>query len=126
MAIKQPQGGGGVMNSKAFGVGLGVATGNPMMAVGSLTQGSPAGNMMGAASKLGDIGGAPPNQIDSTSEPYNAISARLQAKSQDPNMAINQGLNALKDPSVPDYVRQQYAEPLLRAKYKINGGGGIA
>lgn len=123
MAINQPKSGGGLMGSKAFGVGLGVATGNPVAVAGALTQGSPAGNIGSIGSK---IGGMMPSSMDASTEPYNPIQSRLEAQAQNPTMAINQGLNALKDPAVPDYVRQQYAEPLLRAKYKLNGGGGLA
>lgn len=46
-----------------------------------------------------------------------AMSRRMGSYQLSPNTAIQSGLEALKDPSIPDYMRQQYATPLLQAKH---------
>jgi hypothetical protein len=56
---------------------------------------------------------------------YDPMKNRLQQLGTDPMNATNQALAAMRDPSVPDYMRSAYAEPLLRYKY-FGKGGGIA
>lgn len=63
-----------------------------------------------------------PNLGDSM-QSDNPMSRRLGLMDQDPEASIYDGLDALKDPSIPSWMRQQYAEPLLRAKhFKIGQG----
>lgn len=46
-----------------------------------------------------------------------AIGRRLSVSQSDPQAAVMDALAALRDPSVPDYIRQAYVEPLLMAKH---------
>lgn len=50
-----------------------------------------------------------------------AISRRMQMMQQDPAHAIGSGLEALRDPSVSQEIRDQYAPVLLRSRYSLTG-----
>lgn len=76
--------------------------------------GAMAGNMLaskmnGASSQDALLGGAQQG-ADS------AFSRRVQAKSQDPQMAVSDGLEVLKSLPQDHELRQKYAEPLIRAQ----------
>lgn len=53
--------------------------------------------------------------------PGDAVSRRIGLMQQDPAQTLGSGLEALRDPSVPQEIRDQYAEPLLRARYSLGG-----
>lgn len=57
MDIYQPKKSGGILGSKALGFGIGVATGNPMMAAGALAGDSPAGKMMSMYNRFNSLSG---------------------------------------------------------------------
>lgn len=135
MAVKiysAPQG--GIMSSKIGKVGLGFAVGGPVGAgVALLGASNPSLGAIANAAGIGsksedsseDLQAGPVQQIEGATKgtsPTNAIDRRYNALSQDPKMSIVAGLDALKDPSVPQSLRDAYAEPLLRAKY----GKGMA
>lgn len=131
----------GFMDSKAFKVGMGFATGGPvgaaMALAGSSNPGLGAiGRAVGAAGGGGESNGpvemeAPqainPNQATQQmqqqqnqqmqAQPDSPVARAIQARTTDPKFAVMDGLSALEDPSVPDYIRQEYAQPLLMAKH---------
>lgn len=118
----------GIMSSKAGKIGMGFATGGPagagmaLLAANNPAAGSVAnlaGGIGGSDKKVGE--GSPPGVVDST--PESALTRRYNALSENPEMTVVAGLNALKDPSVPQDIRDQYAEPLLRAKHYGIGNG---
>lgn len=68
--IWQPKPSKGLMGSKAFGVGLGIATGNPMMAAGALAgEDSPAGKMLSIYNRFNSLSGGGKTQAP---KPYMA------------------------------------------------------
>lgn len=119
----------GVLGSKAFSAGMGFVTGGPVGAAAALAgSGNPAmGRALGAAKMaMGQAPDAeePEEEIqrgDVPEPPADPMQRRMDQLSQQPTHVIQRGLEALNDPSTPDYIKQQYAEPLLRAKYAIGG-----
>lgn len=96
--------------------------------IGNAAQPSGLSKLLGGAGKiaglaLGGVGGLAGSAIGGTGGAIagSAIQRRLDMAKADKQATLHGALGALKDPSVPDYVREAYAEPLLRAKYF--GGG---
>lgn len=101
--IYQPKKSAGLMGSKAFGVGMGIATGNPMMAAGALAGDSPAGKMMSMYNRFNSLSGsnmAPkPEQIqlgesvvDETPMDVSPIDRRIQMLQQVNPIFANSGV----------------------------------
>lgn len=110
----------------ALKVGLGFATGGPVGAAAALigsknpALGKAVGLAGGAAGQAAPAPtGAVPGVEVSTPPPgpTNAIERRYAALSQDPQSVIAGGLAALRDPGVPQEMRDAYAEPFLKAKF---------
>ena len=136
--VEMPKSGGGLQ--KVLSVGSAIMTGNPLLAAGALPDNSPAKKAIGlynqgkgAASMFGSSEQAPDmaNGSDSLRMPQLGESAgfagspmerKMNELGQDPLALTNQALTLLKDPSIPQEYRDQYAEPLLRAKYYKFGG----
>lgn len=143
MAIAPYKGAGG--SGKGMGVAAGAAqgfaAGGPIGALAgaamSLMSNSAGKSAIGMGQTVAGMGGAKAPKPATPEAPkmeaprlgapepmgdYNPISSRLTAMNQDPKVAVQQGLLALQDQSVPQYVRNELAEPLLRAKYFGNRG----
>jgi hypothetical protein len=130
MAVKigAPQGGAG--GGKGMAIGMGLVTGGLKGAGQALLQsGNPkaAGLInrvegFGKALEPAALKGQDPQTDAYTPPAASAIDRRFQTLSSDPQMTVLAGLEALRDPSVPDDIRQSYAEPLLRGKYAANRG----
>lgn len=137
----------GILGSKALGVGLGIITGNPMMAAGALAGDSPMGRALSIYNTASSLGGkaetpapAPESTgggavglagrqagVDAGAAPglmgrQNALTRRYGLMQEDPAKALADGLSALQDPSIPDEVRGELAEPFLKVRYFGNGG----
>jgi hypothetical protein len=140
MAIKSMPTGGSGLNSKGGGAAKGALTGfmaggpigAALGAASSLLPNSPGKSAFGAVQMASDLGGQLGSGNKLVGEPkviendvYDPMKTRLDQIGNDPMHATNQALAALNDPSVPDYVRSTYAEPLLRYKY-FGKNGGIA
>lgn len=133
--IKQPPKSGGLMGSKAFRVTAGTLTGGPGGAAMALAGDSAGGRAIGTYNSFKSQPAQEPQQQQdnpfimtkqSEEMPDTPMQRRYQSLQTDPASSVENGLAALRDPSVPDHVRQQYAEPLLRAKYYGRSSGGIA
>lgn len=126
---------GGLMGSKAFKVAQGYASGGP--GGGALALAGANNPALGQAAGIAGVGrsspllpstqsltpnpmgevSTPPQAPAQPVGPTSALEKRYAALSQDPQSVIAGGLAALRDPSVPQELRDAYAEPLLRAKY---------
>lgn len=96
------------------------------------SQSSGGGGMEGMMGGLmGGMGGgqaAPPPEPLQTggsmplpaSNPDNSFTRRLASKTQDPQIGIQEGLNALT--ALPPDLRQQYTAPLVKAQMSMGGG----
>lgn len=124
VGITIPKSSGGILNSKAFKMGTGIArmvAGDPTGALSLMPEytaksaGGAYSAINGAPEKQAPANATPPS--GSTSGGYNAITSRLGSLGTDPDVTIDQGLAALRAPGVPQSLREAYAEPLLRAKY---------
>jgi hypothetical protein len=112
---------------------IGYATGGPVgAAMGVVSAKNPSlGRAANAAVTIAGKNGPGPAPDPSTAnqlkmpaigdsfrhEQESSVSRRLSALNADPNHAVEDGLAALRDPSVPQELRDLYAEPLLRAKH---------
>lgn len=110
--IAKYQGSAGILGSKAFKIGVGALTGGGTLGATGAVAG---GGLKGAA--LGAAGAASPTVGAVTGAADSAIGRRVLGLKADPVSAVEEGLAALKDPSTPDAVRQEYAPKLLQAKY---------
>lgn len=110
--ISKYEGSKGLLGSKAFSLGVGALTGGGSLGATGAIAG---GGLKGAA--LGAAGAASPAVKAMTGAADSAIGRRVLGLKADPAVAVEEGLSALKDPSVPDAVRQDLAPKLLQAKY---------
>lgn len=123
IGIQQPPPSKGLMDNKAVKMVAAYFTGGLSAAGGAALSGTPAGNAMGTVGGFG--GGSKSNGLDgpiggerSAGIDDSAMSRRMSAlQTQNPGAQVEQGLAALKDPNVPQYLRDAYAEPMLRAKH---------
>lgn len=131
MAIKpiKPSGGDGL--NKMLSIGGAIVTGNPMMLAGALPK-SNGSSLLSLGSKLGGGAGSAEPEVDqfdigqaeALPAQYNPMDTKMKSMQQDPMGMTNEALAMLKDPSIPQDIRDQYAAPLL--KYKYYGNKGIA
>ncbi|HYE72382.1 MAG TPA: hypothetical protein VEF04_03590 [Blastocatellia bacterium] len=126
MAINpiKPQGG-----SKLLSAGIGFLTGGPAGAAMALAPDSAGKGLLGLASKLPKAEPEMPDmtQANAISQApafgtqalpaSNPIESKLKSFEQDPKFMTNKALALMKDPSIPQDIRDQYAEPLLRMKH---------
>lgn len=109
----------------AGGALMGFVTGGPMGAAASLAGdlvkggGALVPTNIGGEKKVTQIGidekgntEFPDNAVD-----YNPMDKKLDNMQQDPMAITHEALALLKDPSIPQEYRDQYAEPLLRYKH---------
>ncbi len=110
--IGKYEGSKGILGSAALKLGLGALTGGGSLgATGAIAGGGLKGAALGAAGAASPVIGAATGIAES------AIGRRVLGLKADPTVAVEEGLSALKDPSVPDAVRQDLAPKLLQAKY---------
>lgn len=55
--------------------------------------------------------------VPSKDEKYDPMSQKMDTMKQDPMMLTHEALNLLSDPSIPQELKDKYAEPLLRFKH---------
>lgn len=122
------------IETKSSGKGMGIlkgavtgfATGGPVGAlIGAgtgLLAGSPAGKALEigqTANSLSKLGSSPMEMGQPKEMPaqYNPMEQRMQALQQDPKSLAMQGLDILKDPSIPHDLRMELAPQFLKIKY---------
>lgn len=124
---------------KAAGFIKGFQMGGPLGGVAGLagTSNPKLGALMGVAEAANDLGnqgriGAVERRLGPTGiqqpafgssilEGRDAASRRIGLMNSDPLGTVGQGLEALRDPSLPDSLRQSYAQPLLELKWGLLG-----